>query len=115
MATIHLTGRITESGKLEIDLPDGLPPGEVQVTIQVPVSEPPKDSSDWENQPWTEEEIREFLTFEPKSAAEIADSDAIGAWAHKGITDSVAFVEDLRRKELERRRASWSGGLDGSD
>ena len=35
MATIRLVGRITETGKLEIELPDDLPAGEVQVTISV--------------------------------------------------------------------------------
>ncbi len=112
MATIHLTGRITDAGKLEIDLPEGLPSGEVEVTIQIA---PTSSSDDWENQPWTEEEIREFLTFEPKSAAEIAESEAFGAWADLGITDSVAWIEELRRKEWERRRASWSGRLNDID
>jgi len=33
MAAIELTGRITEKGNLEVELPNGLPPGPVHVTI----------------------------------------------------------------------------------
>lgn len=33
MAAIELTGRINEKGNLEIQLPNGLPPGPVHVTI----------------------------------------------------------------------------------
>jgi hypothetical protein len=39
MATIELRGRINEEGKLEVDLPGGLPTGEVKVTIEVPAEE----------------------------------------------------------------------------
>jgi hypothetical protein len=35
MTVIELNGRITESGELEIDLPEGLPPGEVRVRIEL--------------------------------------------------------------------------------
>lgn len=31
---VELKGRINESGKLELELPDNLPPGEVLVTIE---------------------------------------------------------------------------------
>lgn len=34
MDAIHLIGRITESGKLEIELPPGVEPGQVRVTIE---------------------------------------------------------------------------------
>jgi hypothetical protein len=34
MANIQLKGRITEAGKLEIDIPNGMPPGDVIVTIE---------------------------------------------------------------------------------
>ncbi len=36
MPTIELTGHITEDGKLEVDLPEGLPVGDVKVTIELP-------------------------------------------------------------------------------
>jgi hypothetical protein len=34
MATIELTGRITESGNLEVKLPAGLEPGPVHITLE---------------------------------------------------------------------------------
>ncbi len=39
MATIELHGRISEEGKLEVDLPQGLPAGDVKVTIEVPAED----------------------------------------------------------------------------
>jgi hypothetical protein len=36
MTTIELQGRINEEGKLEVDLPEGLPVGDVEVTIELP-------------------------------------------------------------------------------
>ena len=35
MATIELYGRINNAGKLEIDLPEGLPEGSVKLVIEV--------------------------------------------------------------------------------
>ncbi len=35
MPTIELTGLITEDGKLEVDLPEGLPAVDVKVTIEL--------------------------------------------------------------------------------
>lgn len=35
MITIQVNGRITPQGKLEVDLPDGLPPGDVRITIEL--------------------------------------------------------------------------------
>lgn len=37
---IQLTGRINEAGKLEVDLPEGLPSGEVKVMIEVAGEKP---------------------------------------------------------------------------
>jgi hypothetical protein len=44
MVTLHLKGRITESGKLEVDLPEGTPPGEVtvKITLEGPAEKKPK-------------------------------------------------------------------------
>lgn len=41
MKVLHLTGRITESGALEVDLTEALPAGEVQVTIELPDTDQP--------------------------------------------------------------------------
>ena len=39
MATIELRGHITKGGKLEVELPDDLPEGEVKVTIEMPADQ----------------------------------------------------------------------------
>ncbi|GEM_PF-1963916 len=39
MEKIKLRGRITASGQLEVDLPEGLPAVEVNVEIEIPISE----------------------------------------------------------------------------
>jgi len=46
MATYLVSGRINKKGKLEIDLPAGIPPGEVEVMITPKVAPPPFDESD---------------------------------------------------------------------
>ncbi|MCC6802224.1 MAG: hypothetical protein IT319_05005 [Anaerolineae bacterium] len=97
MVTIHLTGHVTDDGELIFDPPKDLPPGEVQITIEVPVGAPAEQN-------FTDEEIRELLTFTPKSGKEIVEEGLIGGWEDKGITDSVAWVEEQRRKRRERRQ-----------
>jgi hypothetical protein len=94
MTVIHLTGRITEDHRLEVELPDDLPAGTVMVTLT-----PTPD----EDAPWMPDEIREFLTFEGKSGAAIAASGTFGSWAHLGIEDSVEWIQEQRRKRRERR------------
>jgi hypothetical protein len=39
MATIELRGRINDDGELEVNLPEGLPHGEVKVTIELSAEE----------------------------------------------------------------------------
>jgi|SRR5579859_3974594 len=98
MTTLELQGHITKKGKLEVHLPAGLPEGDVKVRIDLPDAE-----SDWENQPWTEDEIRELMTPNPKSGAEIvawlkANPPDDPNWG--GITDDKAvgeYVHNMRR------------------
>src|SRR5258708_1282602 len=100
MTTIELNGHINRAGKLEVDLPDGLPEGDVKVTIEVPAGVDADDEIPWEQRPWTEQEIQNALTFHPaQSAAEIiaALDDTSGWWEQQGLTDSVAWLEELRR------------------
>lgn len=99
MVTIHLTGQVTEDGELVFETPKNLPPGEVQITIEVP-----KETSSPLEQDFTDEEIRELRAIKPKSGKEIVESGLTGGWEHKGITDSVAWVEEQRRKQKERKR-----------
>ncbi len=64
MTIVELKGRITRNGKLEVQLPEGLPAGEVTVRIEV-------RGEDWEHQPWTEEEISEILKPKRKTFREL--------------------------------------------
>jgi hypothetical protein len=106
MVTLHLTGRITEKGELEVKLPEGLPPVEVGIEMTLPV---PPEELPWEERPWAEEELKELMRFEAKTGAEIAKflQEGGGGWEDMGITDSAAFVDELRRKEQERRNIKW--------
>lgn len=99
MVTIHLTGHVTEDGELIFDPPKNLPPGKVEITIEVPRKPAPID----EDQSFTDEEIRELLIFEPKSGKEVIEEGLTGGWEDMGITDPVAWVEEQRRKIEERR------------
>ena len=100
MATIHLTGHVTDDGELVFDPPKNLPPGEAKITIEVTGEMPPLE------QDFTDEEIKEFLTFKPKTGKEIVEQGLVGGWEDMGITDSVAWVEEQRRKQWERRHGS---------
>ena len=100
MTTIKLDGHINQAGKLEVDLPHGLPEGDVKVIIEVPSEMALDGEIPWEQRPWTEQEIQEALTFHPaESAAEIiaALDDTSEWWEQQGITDSVAWLEEVRR------------------
>jgi len=100
MAT-ELDAVIDENGELRARVPKGTKPGDRKILLLPPA---PDAAVPRENErPWTESEIKQMLVSHPKSGAEIAKSDAIGGWAHMGITDSVAFVEELRRERKERR------------
>ena len=102
MVTLELHGRITEAGSLEIELPSGLPAGEVMLRIDVP-------ENDWEHQPWTEDEPRELMIPDPQSGAEIA------AWLEANpptnpnwgdITDD-ADVADYVHHMRREKQALW--------
>lgn len=90
MDVIELTGRITEEGKLEFELPEGLPPGEVQIRIE-------------RIEPLSEEEVAELLKTTPMTGAEIVAAGLLGGWSDLGIEDGQAWVEEQRRKRKARR------------
>lgn len=102
MATIELTGRINETGDLEIGKPNGLRAGtKVKVTI-TELDEPTGEAD------WTEDELLELMKpGEPKTGAEIAawlraNPDS-GGWAEMDISDVVEWVRQLRREVGSRR------------
>jgi len=103
MVTIHLTGNITEDGHLEVEIPDGLPPGKVQVTLEVTSEE----DFAGEECPWTDEEIQEMMRVTPKTGAEIvALLEQEGGWENLGITDGAEWVQEQRRKN-RRKFPEW--------
>ena len=79
--TIQLTGRITESGKLEVELPAGLEPGPVHVIIE---------SIDPE-QAW-------FWTPEWQARERETDED-IAAGRYKDFTSMDDLISDLFRDD----------------
>ena len=88
MTTIDLTGYITESGELEAKLPAGLPPGEVHITLTLP-----------------EATAGQPLKFCPESGTDIVAairSGELDTSAWMDITDSVAWADELRRREQDR-------------
>jgi|SRR5450432_81616 len=110
MTTLELQGRITESGNLEIQLPAGLPAGNVTVRIDVPGATNATD--DWEQQPWTEAEIHELMTPHPRTGTEIAallaEMEPIEL-VDPEITDPVEWVKAQRRKDSGRLKPYWDG------
>jgi hypothetical protein len=104
MVTINLSGRITPDGKLEVELPAGLPPGEVHVTIEVPGEARAQTQSPADEQPWTPEEITDMLKpvppWTPNEWAEFFKDYDPGPWAE--IADSQAWLDEQRRKRRER-------------
>ena len=93
MATIHLNGRITEDGGLEIELPPGLPKGEARITIEIPV-EPA----------WRPEELDQALEVVPMTGAEIVSAGLTGGWADPEISSGADWVQERRRQRREERR-----------
>ncbi len=94
MVTRQLKGRITEDGKLEVEIPPEFTPGEITITLE-------QQRNDF----WTEEELAEIresvLNAKPRPAHEIEIPDS--AWPDMGITDSQEFVDNLRREEEQQR------------
>jgi hypothetical protein len=92
-----------KDGKLNVDLPDNVADGEVEVTL--PIAEEASDAHSvaGDVKPLTDEEIAALMKPNPKTGAEIANNPAIGAWANYGITDSVEWIEEQRRKRREKR------------
>lgn len=91
MATIRVKGILTPDGKIEVDLPENWQPGEIELVI-------PSNETVWTDEEWAE--IEKLLEPNPKPANEIET----GGWEDLGIEDSVAFVEEMRRKRRERNQ-----------
>lgn len=86
MTTVHLTAEITESGELIVELPSGLPPGKVEIAIEIP------------DQMWTDEEIARAMQVEPMTGAEIVAAGLTGGWKDEDIADGATWVQQQRSK-----------------
>ncbi len=86
MPVLHLNGRVTESGVLEVQLPENLPPGEARITIELPA------------EAWAPGEIEELLRVEPMDGAEIVKAGLTGGWKDQGIIDGQEWLEEQRHQ-----------------
>lgn len=91
MTVIELSGRINDAGELEVILPSGLPSGEVRVLLELPSDESTSKELSWEQRPWTDEEMRDFLMFEPAAngAEIIAMLTETDGWWKNGFLNNV--------------------------
>ncbi len=94
METIELTGRVTDRGELELELPTGLPSGDAFVTIDIV----PR------NYPEIPKELRALLAVEPLTGAEIVEAGLVGGWADEGLPNGQDWVESQRRERRGARR-----------
>ncbi len=93
MPVLHLNGRVTKSGVLEVQLPEDLPPGEARITIEVPMED------------WGPGELDELLRVEPLDGAAIVEAGLTGGWQDEGITDGRLWVEEQRH--TRRTHQQW--------
>ncbi len=89
-----------KDGELNIDLPENVMDGEIEVKL--PVAE---DAIAWEDRPWMEDELEELLRPEPPmTGAEIVAAGLTGGWEHLGIEDSVEWLNEQKRRRKEQRK-----------
>jgi hypothetical protein len=89
MTVLHLTGRVTDSHELEVDLPPDVPIGQVLVTVEIPIAEPADHQAD-------------PTRIEPMTGAEIIAAGLTGVWADQAIQDGQQWLDASR----QRRRAA---------
>lgn len=100
MVALHLKGLITEDGQLKVDLPEGITPGEVDITVELAPENVP-----WELRPWTKEELAELMKPDIKTGAEIvAMLQEMGSEGWDHITDGAEWVREQRRKSAENSK-----------
>jgi hypothetical protein len=70
-----------------------------------------QDEIPWEEQPWTQEELRELMRPEPKRGAEIVqllDRLDLSEWKAMDIPDVVDWVNERRQQAAQRRMQQWA-------
>lgn len=101
MSTVEVIGTVNEAGELQVGKVHGLHAGKVRVVISEIVSVAEDDEPLSVEPTWTDEELAELLKPVPGTGADIVRMITSGeldtsSWSH--ITDSVQWVEDLRRR-----------------
>jgi hypothetical protein len=91
---VRLDGQITQDGQLVIELPDGLPAGEVKVTLEISAA----------NDALTDAEIDAILSVQPARSREerIARLAEIEPSSWSEVDDPVGYVVEVKRK-------AWGG------
>lgn len=114
MEWLELKGHITEDGKLEIELPQNVESGDVDVLLKLkkPIQQQVETNTEAideisTDEPSTEDEIRAALKFEGKTVGEILSSGLIGAWSDVEIDDPVEWLHEKRRKEQDGKDLTW--------
>lgn len=92
-----------KDGELMLDLPENVQDGEVEVRVAVDAQASPEGAPQEIEPLWSEEELDALINPHPKTGAEIIALGHTGGWEHKGITDSVEWVKEQRRKRREKR------------
>lgn len=97
MVTLRVKVEVTEDREVTIKLPDDFPVGEAELVIAVESDY--EESMSVDEPPLTDAEIDGLLTRKPAmTGAEIIAAGLTGIWKHKGIEDSVEWVNEQRRK-----------------
>jgi hypothetical protein len=111
MVAIQLKGYVDENGQLTVYVPDDFPRAqqvELEIRVKTPAHSPVELTPEEEAE--LDEAIEESLSIikaggQGKTGAEIAAyvEEHGGGWEHMNITDPVQWLEDLRRKEWNRK------------
>lgn len=89
-----------KDGQVQIDLPENVTDGEIEVRVPV---ETESEALSQETLSLTDDELDALMKPNPKTGAEIIALGHTGGWKDKGITDSVEWVLEQRRKRREKR------------
>ncbi len=96
---LRVKGQIKNGELQNITLPQYVGDGEVEIVLTLTEKAPSASGDEWENQPWTEAELDEFLKSKPLTMGELLESGLIGGWKDRGIVDGLEFIEKLRLDE----------------
>ena len=92
MAILRLKAVVTADRQLKVDLPDYIPVGEIEISLELPLE-------------WQEGELEALMAqlekIKPQSGAEIAAWLEQTAPAYRHIEDIAAWVEEQRRQQQE--------------